>query len=201
MISVSLGCPSGFGSVRHIYFFSLFKVALSEYLHCLQAPTCPWNHCLCFYSPVRPCTAGRSLPGKDLCGSFLSSPTKSSALWKIVSASLSLLSLPSMSWGLCALVFAHRASLYFVRLMCTYFVSQSAHYVVGFVCSYFSSSANLLCHGASRGFSPLPEHAIWLGPQSVNCLQAENSSFSLLCPPSSCFVWFSKTPQLPHGSA
>ena len=35
VFSMSLGCPSGFGSVRHIYFYSRFKVALSAYLNCL----------------------------------------------------------------------------------------------------------------------------------------------------------------------
>lgn len=159
-----------------------------------------------------------------MCGSFLSSPTKSSALWKTVSASLSPLSLPSMSWGLCALVFAHQAFLYFVRLVCTYFISQSAHYVVGFVCSYFGSSAHPFCHGASRGFSPLPEPTIWLGPQSVNCLQAEKFIFLsfkpskfLLCPvfeDSTAPPWvclkgtfpvhrnsYSRTPSLPWGTS
>ena len=33
--------PSGFGNVRHTYFPSIIKVALSAYLHCHQLPTCP----------------------------------------------------------------------------------------------------------------------------------------------------------------
>ena len=50
--SMSLCSPSGFGNVRHIYFHSIVKVALSAYLHCHQPPTCSWNLfwyfcCLC----------------------------------------------------------------------------------------------------------------------------------------------------------
>ena len=52
--SVPLGSPSGFGSIRHIYFCSCFKVALSAYLHCCQPPTYPWNHCQCFSSLILP---------------------------------------------------------------------------------------------------------------------------------------------------
>ena len=68
--SMSLGSPSGFGSVRHIYFHSHFKVVLLEYLHCCQSPTCPWNLSQCFCSLVLPCTARQSLLGRGLCGSF-----------------------------------------------------------------------------------------------------------------------------------
>ena len=72
--SMSLGSPSGFGSVRHIYFHSHFKVVLLEYLHCCQSPTCPWNLSQCFCSLVLPCTARQSLLGRGLCGPFLGSP-------------------------------------------------------------------------------------------------------------------------------
>ena len=72
--SMSLGSPSGFGSVRHVYFHSHFKVVLLEYLHCCQPPTCPLNLCQCFCSLVLPCTARQSLLGRGLCGPFLGSP-------------------------------------------------------------------------------------------------------------------------------
>ena len=93
---VSLGSPSGFGNVRHVYFFSHFKVDLSAYLHCHQPPTCPWNHCWCFCSPVPPYIEGQSMLGRGLCGSFL----VPSASPRLVRASLSPLSSPSESHGL-----------------------------------------------------------------------------------------------------
>ena len=43
--SMYLGSPSGPSSVRHLYFHSCFKVALSARLHCRQPLTCPGNHC------------------------------------------------------------------------------------------------------------------------------------------------------------
>ena len=78
--SMYLGSPSGLGSVWHVYFCSCFKVALSEYLHCHQPPTCPWGLCWCFCSSASPYTAGWSLLGMGLCGSFLVSSTVPSAL-------------------------------------------------------------------------------------------------------------------------
>ena len=73
--SISLGSPSDFCSVRHIYFHNLIKLAHSAYLHCRQPPTCPWNLCQCFCPLVLPCTADWSLLGRGLCGSFLVSLT------------------------------------------------------------------------------------------------------------------------------
>ena len=103
---VSLGSPSGFGNVRHVYFFSHFKVDLSAYLHCHQPPTCPWNHCWCFCSPVPPYIEGQSMLGRGLCGSFLGFPTLPSVSRRLVWTSLSPLSSPSASQGLCALALA-----------------------------------------------------------------------------------------------
>ena len=40
--SMSLGSPSGFGSVRHVYFHTNVEVTLSAYLHWPLPPTCPW---------------------------------------------------------------------------------------------------------------------------------------------------------------
>ena len=45
-------------------------MALSAYLQCCQPPTCPWDYCWCFYSPVPPCAADPNLLGRCLCGSF-----------------------------------------------------------------------------------------------------------------------------------
>ena len=86
--SMSLGSPSGFGSVRHLYFCSCIKAARSAYLHCHQPTICPWNLCWCFYYLVPPCTAGQSLLGRGLCGSFLGSLALPSVLWTFVWASL-----------------------------------------------------------------------------------------------------------------
>ena len=44
-------------------------------MQCRQLPTCPWDHFQCFCSPVPPCTAGGSLLGRCLCGSFCFSVT------------------------------------------------------------------------------------------------------------------------------
>ena len=104
--SMSLGSPSGFGSVRHIYFCSRIKVTESAYLHCHQPPTCPWNHCWCFCSPVPPYIEGQSVLGRGLRGSFLGSPTLPSVSRRLVWTSLSPLSSPSASQGLCALALA-----------------------------------------------------------------------------------------------
>ena len=80
--SVSLGSPSGFGSARHISFLSHFKVVLSVYFH--SCPNCLWNlcQCFCFLAPL--CTAGGSMLGKGLCGSFLSSMIVPSASKRLV---------------------------------------------------------------------------------------------------------------------
>ena len=55
--------------------------------------------------PIPPCTAGRNLLGRGLCGSFL----VPFAWWRLVQASLSPLSSPSISQGLCTLVLASQA--------------------------------------------------------------------------------------------
>ena len=51
--SMSLGSPSGFGSVRHVNLCGHFKVALSAYLHSCQPPTCLWDHYRCFCSALQ----------------------------------------------------------------------------------------------------------------------------------------------------
>ena len=89
------------GSVRHIYFCSHLKVALLAYLHCHQPTTCSWNYCQCLCPQPHP--TGRSFLGRDLCGSFFGSPPLRSASWRVVWASLSPLSSPSVPHGLCAL--------------------------------------------------------------------------------------------------
>ena len=49
--SMSLGSPSGFGSVRHVYFYTHVEVTLLAYLNCPLPPTCPWILYQCFCSP------------------------------------------------------------------------------------------------------------------------------------------------------
>ena len=68
---VSLGSPSGPGSVRQACFLSRFKMALSVHLHWHQPPTCPWNHCLSFCSSVPPCTEGQSVLVRSCVDLFL----------------------------------------------------------------------------------------------------------------------------------
>ena len=115
--SMSLGSPSGFDSVRHIYFCSCFKVSLSACLLCCQPPSCPWNYCQSFCSQVPSCTAGLTLLVRGLYGSFCGSLTMPSALpescvgfpqppelafcvARHVCTSLGSLGLPSVSWDL-----------------------------------------------------------------------------------------------------
>ena len=52
--SMCLGNPSGPGSVRHLYFHSCSKVALSACLHCRQPLTCPGTHCYASVTLSRP---------------------------------------------------------------------------------------------------------------------------------------------------
>ena len=105
---MSLGSTSGFGTVRHVYFHSHYQSGLLSISFTAASPlTCPWNLCWFFCSPVLLCIAGQNLLVRGLSGSFLSSPTLPSVSLRIVWDSLRLLSFPSVSWGLCALVSSH----------------------------------------------------------------------------------------------
>ena len=93
-------------------------MALSAYLQCCQPPTCPWDYCWCFYSPVPPCAADPNLLGRCLCGSFCIAvtcvdfpqpPKLTLCVAGLVCTCLSSQGLPSVSWGLCALVLAPQA--------------------------------------------------------------------------------------------
>ena len=132
--SVSLGRRSGFGDVRHVYFHSLFKVALLTYFHCFQPPTYSWNHCGCFCSPFPPCTVGQSLLSRGFCGSFLGSPNLLCVAETCGLASLNTLSCPlhnsscvHLSWltgppsmlqGLCVLLAPQAHPLCYKSFVC-----------------------------------------------------------------------------------
>lgn len=192
--------PSGFVSVRHIYFRSQVKVAISAHLHCFQPPTCPWNLCQCFCSLVPPCTASQSLLGRGFCGSFLSSPTLFSASWRLVWASLTPLSSPSMLWGLCVLVLAPGA-----RLLCrgscihlcrlTSLLSMSQ----GLCVLLLAPQAHPLCYRAPVGLSQFPKPVILLLPVFMSFLWAEKCSYLCFLPSKSCLAWLSEIPQVPFG--
>ena len=156
---MSLGSPSGFGSVRHISFLSCFKVVLSAYFHSCQPPNCLWNLYRCFCFLVPPCTAGGSMIQRGLCGSFLSSLIVSSAskrivwtketfmgfLWPpelalcirgLVCTCLSSLDPPSaLSQGLCVLVSAHQPTLYVAGLVHSSLGFPSSLCVPRFICT------------------------------------------------------------------
>lgn len=138
----SLGRSSGFGSVIHVCFCSCNKVALSAYLHHYQPPTCSWNLSWCFCSLVPPWTEGWTLLFRSLYGSFLGSSTLLSALQRLVWASLSLLSSPSVSWGLGTLVSAHWPDLYVTGIACSSFSSPSPPSVPRDICGL----ENFACH-------------------------------------------------------
>ena len=114
------------GSVRRVCF-----CRHSGYLHCHQPPDYPWDH-----SPVLPCTACQSLLGRGLRGSFL----VPSASQRLVWASLSPLSLTSVSRGLCALVLVPKA----LPLCCgasvhLFWLPWLALCFTGLVCPYLGS--------------------------------------------------------------
>ena len=148
--SMSLGSPSGFGSVRHVYFHSHFKVVLLEYLHCCQPPTCPLNLCQCFCSLVLPCTARQSLLGRGLCGPFLGSPRPCPLHCR------DLCGLPSALWtlplchGACLhLSWPPRPSLWVTGLLCICLSSPgplSASW--GLYALVSDHQTQPLCHGA-----------------------------------------------------
>jgi len=197
VISVSLGCPSGFGSVKHIYFFSLFKVALSDYLHCLLASgiiacasipqsdpallakACQVRICVDLFSVPRPsplhCGKLCQLPSvpwaRPLCHGacvHLSLLTRLSYISSGLCALISSHSLPIMWWDLCVLILALQPTLFATGLL----------------------GAFLHCLSLPSGWG----HSPW------TVYRLRSSYFSLLSPLSSCFVRFLKTPQLPHGS-
>lgn len=72
MGSVCLWVCSGFGDVRHVYFHSLFKVALLAYFHCFQLLTI-WITKV-FLLPFPPCTVGQHLLSRASVDLFLGSP-------------------------------------------------------------------------------------------------------------------------------
>ena len=117
--SIPLNNPSGFVSVRHIYFHSCFEVALSGYFYHHQPPTCSWNLHWCFRFLVLPWIADQSLLGRGMYGSFLCSLTLPFASRRCVWASLSPLRLSYMSHGLCAFAWFTGPTLYVVSIVCT----------------------------------------------------------------------------------
>ena len=144
--SMSLGSPSGFGSVRHVYFHSCIKVALSAYLHCRQPPTCPWNLCQCFCSLVPPCTAGQSLLGRGLlwtssqcpdpvlcimetCVGFSHPPELALCVVGLMCTCVGSPGPSFMSRGLCAFVSAHQPALCVPRHVCPSFGSLGPAFV------------------------------------------------------------------------
>ena len=199
--SISLGSPSDFCSVRHIYFCSLIKLAHSAYLHCRQPTTCPWNLCQCFCPLVLPWTADWSLLGRGLRGSFPVSLILPSSLCGLPSAPWSwplhggsrvyffsspvppsvlqglrvLLSSPQ-AWPLCCRACAPWRCLYAVPLSL--------------------SRARPLWNGVSLGSPFLPSgqgHSPW----AVYGLRS--AAFSIFCPLGPCFAQLSEIPQLPLG--
>lgn len=160
-----LASPSGFGSVRRIYFHSHFKVAVSAYLHCRPPAPWPWNHCGCFCSPVLPCSASRSLLGRGCCSSLLGSPAVLSASQRLARPALSVSELDCTclsSWP--ALCISGFVCTRFSSPTCVPLFQRSTRSVVGLVYSSFGSLGRRLrqegclhdsplCSGASVGIS------------------------------------------------
>ena len=155
------------GSVRRVYF-----CRHSGYLHFHQSPAYLWDH-----SPVLPCTAGQSLLGRRLRGSFLVPSVSQRLVW----ASLSPLSPTSVSWGLCALVLVPKALPLCCRAcahlfqppglpfpsqgLCALILAlRSTLCIEGFVCtslSFWGPRAALQGQCGTCSSSPCPLSALW----------------------------------------
>ena len=222
--SMALGGPSGFGSVQHVCFHSHYQSGPLSISFTAASPlTCPWNLCWFFCSPVLLCIAGQNLLVRGLSRSFLSSPTLPSVSLRVVWDSLSLLSLPSLSWGLCALVSASWACLLHCRT-CVHlsWLTGPTLYFTELVCSFspwdplsvplaLCVLERFVCHtslGAPgspfvlRGFCGLlsvPQAWHLVGAKSVSCYGLRSAVFSVSCLLILCFALFSEIPQLLFG--
>ena len=96
--SMSLGSPSGFGSVRHVNLCGHFKVALSAYLHSCQPPTCLWDHYRCFCSALH-CWLKPARQGLGWIFSQL--PNCALCVGEACVHLFRLTGLPFLSWGQC----------------------------------------------------------------------------------------------------
>ena len=105
--------------------FSQLLQSVSLSIHAVQ-PTCPWDHCWSFSSPVPPCTAGRNFLGRCLCGSFC-----------VAATCVGFPQPPKLILcvaGLCALDSQFpRSTLCVTRFVYTCFISLPALFVVGVV--------------------------------------------------------------------
>ena len=145
---------------------------------------------------------------------FSQLPDLPSASQRLACASVSPLSLPSVSRGLCALVSAHQATVYYCRAYVLLFRLTShsasrgfcvlvlAHWpslnAAGLMCSFGSPGPPFVPQGSCGPLS-VPQSAIFLLPQSVSFLWAEKCSYLCFLPSKSCFAWLSEIPQVPLG--
>ena len=120
-------------------------------MQCRQPPTCPWDHCWFFCSPVLPCTAGWNLLGRYLCGSFC-----------IAATCVGFPQPPKLTLCVAGLAWTWLSSWGspFVSQPCEH-LSQLPGGRPGFcaarlLCTCFSSPSWPLCHGASVELFRLP---------------------------------------------
>ena len=187
--SMALGSPSGFGSVRHVYFHSHYQSGPLSISFTAASPlTCPWNLCWFFCSPVLLCIAGQNLLVRGLSGSFLRSPTLPSVSLRIVWDSLACWACP-LCHGACVHLSQLPGPAFCIAgLVCTCldsldppFTSQNlcvlsvpgTHFLCHWLCVCWRGlyatpllvpQARPLCCVASVGFSRFPKPDIWLGP-------------------------------------
>ena len=141
-------------------------------------------------SPILPFTAGWSLLGRGLFGSFLDLSTLPSASQRLV-------------WGFPQ---PPELALYVARLVCSSFGSVGPCSVPHGLCALqrfvcmplLAPSTHPLHCWASVGFSQFPKPAVWSGPQYVSCLWAEKCSF-LCFMLSGSLLYPAEIPQLPLG--
>ena len=161
------GQSSGFGCVRHVYFRSRFRGPRSV-SSLPPAPYLSLGSLPVLLLPDLPFTAGRSLLGRGLCGSFLAPPAMPSVLRRLVWASLSP---PGPS--LCVAGFV--GTCFISPALCEASVlfqpprpAPCASYVLQrFVClprSWLPQAALCAVGFLWASFSQSPEPAIWLGP-------------------------------------
>lgn len=114
------GVPA-LGDVRHVYFHSLFKVALLAYFHCFQPPTYSLESLLVLLLPFPPCTVGQSLLSRASVWILFLAPQTCSVLQRHVElASLNTLSCPLHTSSCVHLSAAHWTSLYVAGLVCSF---------------------------------------------------------------------------------
>lgn len=191
---MSLGSPSGFGSVRNVYFCSRFRVALSASLHCQQRPSCPWDHFRCFCGRTCLSLLAEACEAGACVALFLAPcpcPLHHGALCGLPSAPQGP---PSVLWDCFISPALCEAYVFFQPQTCPV---HREGCLPGEVCMpphSWRPQPACCAVGVSMGVSQSPEPASGWGHslQAVHGLRS--ATFSVSWPLIPYFAWFSKTP-------